>query len=124
VVEGSTDREWAYVAMSRGREANTLYLIRPDLAEECTHLAHRSPDPNHAMAGAFHRSSAQVAALDAGTPRQQKTDPGGPPPPSSDLGARLDWLIARREAGRDLERVRRRERSGLARDPPALGIGC
>ncbi len=29
IVDGTTDREWAYVAMSRGRQANTLYLTTP-----------------------------------------------------------------------------------------------
>ena len=29
IVDGTTDREWAYVAMSRGRQTNTLYLTNP-----------------------------------------------------------------------------------------------
>ena len=41
ILDGSTDREWAYVAMSRGRQDNTLYLANPEPADEqCTHLTH------------------------------------------------------------------------------------
>ena len=29
IVDGTTDREWAYVAMSRGRQTNSLYLTNP-----------------------------------------------------------------------------------------------
>ena len=32
IVDGTTDREWAYVAMSRGRQTNTLYLANPEPA--------------------------------------------------------------------------------------------
>jgi len=39
---GPTDREWAYVAMSRGRQTNTVYLTNPQHEDEqCTHLTHQ-----------------------------------------------------------------------------------
>lgn len=121
VAEGAPDREWAYVAMSRGRETKTLYLTRCDPVEECTHLTHRSPDPARALAPALGRSSAQVVALDGGTRGPQEVDRGDPRPPRSNPDARIDWLVRRK--ARELARQRLRERSGLEREPPALGIG-
>ncbi len=66
VITGDTDREWAYVALSRGRHANTLYLASPDPGrEECTHLTHQTqragPDAAPAV---FARSGVQIAAID------------------------------------------------------------
>jgi hypothetical protein len=34
IVDGTTDRQWAYVAMSRGRQANTLHLANPEPVDE------------------------------------------------------------------------------------------
>lgn len=39
VIGDRTGREWAYVAMSRGREQNTVYLLT-SAREGCSHLAH------------------------------------------------------------------------------------
>jgi len=105
VLDGATDREWAYVAMSRGRQDNTLYLANPEPADEqCTHLTH--PDSHDSLDGliaALNRTSTQVAAIDQtrGTPRAYDVDPLGPPPPSSDVAARVAWQIAKRQAERD-----------------------
>lgn len=61
------DREWIYVTMSRGREANTIYLTDPDLDEsECTHLAHQHPERLPALITALGRTAGEPAALDSG----------------------------------------------------------
>jgi ATP-dependent exoDNAse (exonuclease V) alpha subunit len=40
VVTGNAEREWLYVAMSRGRHTNTLYLAAHEGIELCGHVAH------------------------------------------------------------------------------------
>jgi hypothetical protein len=119
VAEASTTREWTYVAMSRGQEANTLYLVDPHPADEpCTHLTHPPPKPARALAISLGRSSAQIAALDLREP-----DPLEPPPPSSDVAARVAWLAARRKTKRELEARRGSQPSALERYRGVLEIG-
>jgi ATP-dependent exoDNAse (exonuclease V) alpha subunit len=104
VVDGNTDREWAYVAMSRGRQNNTLYLANPEPADEqCTHLNHQdSHDSLDGLIAALERSSTKIAAIDhAGQIPGDDVDPLGPPPPSTDVAARVAWQIAKRQAERD-----------------------
>jgi AAA domain/TrwC relaxase len=105
VITGGTDREWAYVAMSRGRQANTLYLANPKHEDEqCTHLTHPEPtDTLDALTVSLGRSSTQTAATDQGIGSSVRADIGtiGSPPPSSDVAARVAWIIARRAAERD-----------------------
>jgi hypothetical protein len=66
VITGPTDREWAYVALSRGRNANILYLASPEPEHgECTHLAHQDRWAGADTAPAIVvRSAAQMAAVD------------------------------------------------------------
>ncbi|MCZ6736904.1 MAG: hypothetical protein O7B77_02895, partial [Actinobacteria bacterium] len=94
IIAGGVDREWAYVALSRGREANTLYLANPEHADEgCTHLTH--PDRREAFGAlttSLDRSSAQTAAIDHFA---------GSAPPSSDIAERIAWIVARRRAEHD-----------------------
>jgi ATP-dependent exoDNAse (exonuclease V) alpha subunit len=105
VIDGNTDREWAYVAMSRGRQNNTLYLANPEPTDEqCTHLTHQdSHDSLDGLIAALNRSAAQTAAIDQirATPGAYDVDSLGPPPPSSDVTARVAWQIAKRQAERD-----------------------
>ena len=107
VITGGTDREWAYVAMSRGRQANTLYLAHPEPDDElCAHLTHPEPrDALDALTAALGRSSTQTAAVDHLAERNSSVgvdiDPLGPPPPSSDVAERVAWIVARRRAERD-----------------------
>jgi hypothetical protein len=112
VITGGTDREWTYVAMSRGRQANTLYLANPEHDDEgCTHLPHpERRDALDALAASLGRSSAHVAAVDHLAERNSSVgadiDPFGPPPPSSDIAARTVWIRARQAAERnELERT-------------------
>jgi ATP-dependent exoDNAse (exonuclease V) alpha subunit len=99
VITSGADREWVYVAMSRGRQANTLYLADPKPDDEgCTHLTHEDrSDALDALTVSLDRSSAQVAAIDHIL---------GSPPPSSDVAERVAWIAARRTAERErLERM-------------------
>jgi hypothetical protein len=68
VIGGDTNREWAYVAMSRGRVANTAYMVCPEGVEQCTHLSHQPPgDPLEVAKSGLHRSRGQSAAIEFGT---------------------------------------------------------
>jgi hypothetical protein len=104
VVDGTTDRQWAYVAMSRGRQANTLYLTDLEPGDEpCTHITHQGRhDPLDGLTAALNRISTQTAAIDhAGPTVTDEIDPLGPPPPSADVAARIAWQIAKRQTERD-----------------------
>ena len=104
VANGNTDREWAYVAMSRGRQANTLYLTNLQPADEqCTHLNHISHhDLLDGLTAALGHSRTQTAAIDhTGPTHDVDIDSSGPPPPSTDVAARAAWQIAKRQAERD-----------------------
>ncbi len=99
IIDGATDRQWAYVALSRGRQTNTLYLANPEPGDEqCTHLTHpHRRDPLHALTASLGRSSTQTAAIDHFV---------GSAPPSSDVIHRVAWIVARRRAeGDQLERT-------------------
>jgi hypothetical protein len=98
------DREWAYVALSRGRHANHLYVAAtPD--DERAEFAPSSPtarDPIQRLARQLERSSAQVLAIDAGRPSEP------------DERRRFRWLPGRRHEpqareGEDAERRQRAE---------------
>jgi hypothetical protein len=104
IVEGTTDREWAYVAMSRGRQNNTLYLTNTEPADEqCTHLTHQGhQDALDRLTADLNHSRARTAAIDhAGPTLTDHIDPLGPPPPSRDIAARVDWQIAKRQTQRN-----------------------
>ena len=104
VITGAADREWLYVAMSRGVQANTLYLAAPAPdQQECTHLTHQPRrQPADHLCSVLIRSSAQTAALDH-TPEPtlaRDPRPPDPPPPSRDVAAWASWLVAQRIAKR------------------------
>ncbi|MEE9228240.1 MAG: AAA family ATPase, partial [Acidimicrobiia bacterium] len=105
VIAGATDRQWAYVALSRGREANTLYLVTSEAGDEpCTHLTHRhSRDAVDALTASLGRSNTQTAAIDQAVrpSDHHHVDPLEPPPPSSGIAAWVEWQLARRRAERD-----------------------
>ena len=105
IVDGTTDREWAYVAMSRGRQTNTLYLTNPQPADEqCTHLTHQDHhDALERLTATLNRSSTRTAAIDHARPTltDDDIDRFGPPPPSSEVAARVAWQIAKRQTERD-----------------------
>ncbi len=75
LLDGSVDRQWIYVTMSRGQEANTIYLAEPDISQEdCEHLAHQYPDRLAALITALGRSDAEAAAVDTGRGLPSSTD--------------------------------------------------
>ncbi len=75
VAGDGVDREWLYVTMSRGREANTIYLTDPDLNEsECNHLTHRHPERLPALITALGRTATEPAASDSGRGPRTITD--------------------------------------------------
>ncbi|MGB5381299.1 MAG: hypothetical protein WBO25_09925, partial [Acidimicrobiia bacterium] len=87
VAGDGVDREWIYVTMSRGREANTIYLTNPEPdIEECTHLTHQHPDRLPALIAALGRTAAQPAAVDTGRGPRTLTD--------DELGQRLGQIEA------------------------------
>lgn len=75
VTTGSTDREWVYVTMSRGKEANTLHLVHPGTSEDCSHLPHFRPTELEALTAELGRRRAQSAAIDSTTPAMKSTTP-------------------------------------------------
>lgn len=94
VMTGATDREWAYVAMSRGRHSNTLYLADPEPGDEqCTHLTHPDrSDALDALTASLGRTSAQTVAIDQYV---------GSAPLGSELLESVGRIAARRRAERD-----------------------
>ena len=75
VAGDGVDREWIYVTMSRGQEANTIYLTDPRLdRDECTHLTHQHPLRVPALIAALGRTAAEPAALDTGRGPRTVTD--------------------------------------------------
>jgi len=94
IIDGNSDREWVYVAMSRGRQANTLYLTTPQPADEqCPHLTHPARhDPLDTLTVALGRDRAQTAAID-------KLARSGPA--SSDVTERVARIVALRQAKRN-----------------------
>ena len=67
--------EWGYVALSRGREQNQLYLCsQPDQARaEFAPTATEPADPISRLTARLQANSAQILAIDAGQPM---ADPG------------------------------------------------
>ena len=75
VAGDGVDREWIYVTMSRGKEANTIYLTDTELDEDdCTHLSHQHPLRVSALIAALGRTAAEPAALDTGRGPRTVTD--------------------------------------------------
>jgi len=73
--DGHLDREWIYVTMSRGQEANTIYLTEPELGnDECEHLTHQRPDRISTLIAALARTATEPAALDTGRGPKIRTD--------------------------------------------------
>jgi len=75
VAGDGVDREWIYVTMSRGREANTIYLTDLELSdEECEHLSHQHPERIPDLIAALARTATESAALDTGRGPKIRTD--------------------------------------------------
>jgi ATP-dependent exoDNAse (exonuclease V) alpha subunit len=107
VIAGGANREWTYVAMSRGRQTNTLYLATPEPSDEhCTHLTHEDRrNALDALTTSLGRSSAHAAAVD---------HVAGSAPPGGDVAERVAWIVAQRQA----------EREELERTPPDIELAA
>ncbi len=107
LITGRADREWVYVAMSRGRQINTLYLATPEPSDEhCTHLTHEDRrNALDALTSSLGRSSAHAAAID---------HVAGSVPPGGDVAERVAWIVAQRRA----------EREELERTPPDIELAA
>jgi conjugative relaxase-like TrwC/TraI family protein len=107
--------EWAYVALSRGRLANRLY-ISADPEQEREEFApgeQGAQGPVERLAASLRTSSAQVLAIDSGS--SALADPQFDARNAAEYlhtleRGRLRWLPGRR---RELERARREERAAI-----------
>jgi conjugative relaxase-like TrwC/TraI family protein len=115
------DREWAYVAMSRGRHSNRLYIAAhpDDDRAEFAPVSARG-DPLERLARGLGASNAQVLAIDAGRPVESADSWDALQRAARErrrLEARsLGWLPGRRaqiERAREHEASLRRERLEL-----------
>ncbi len=109
------DREWAYVALSRGRHSNRLYVAaaarrRPRRVRAGS--AHRA-DPIERLARQLERSSAQVLAIDSGQrpSRLRRRARAATRERRRSEHRRFGWLPGRR---RELERLAPREADSAA----------
>jgi hypothetical protein len=91
--------------LSRGRQANTLYLATPEPGNhQCTHLTHpEREDPVDTLIASLGRNAAETAAID---------HIAGPAPPSSNVAERIDWIVAPRQA----------ETNRLEHTSPGIGL--
>lgn len=71
-------REWGYVALSRGRESNRLYVVGseadPDLEEHLASASEHGRDPVGELASGLRRSRGQQLALEQGHPSRGTQD--------------------------------------------------
>jgi len=100
LADESINREWAYVALSRGRESNRLYLTaHPDQARaEFAPAAVEPGDPVARLAARLQTSAGQVLAIDAGSEVRS---------PSNEEILRLERAVATAERERRAIDVRR-----------------
>ena len=66
LVSSEASREWAYTALSRGRRANRIYAVTPELDDraEFAPTDERRGAGRDVVAGAFGRTNAQRLATD------------------------------------------------------------
>ena len=85
------DREWAYVALSRGRQSNRIYLTSaPDDARaDYGPVTRPTTDPVERLARQLRSSSAQVLAIDSGRASEASVE-------TAAQRRRLGWLPGRR----------------------------
>src|SRR4051794_21973186 len=107
-------REWAYVALSRGRLSNRLYLAErfDDERAEFAPVEQDRGDPVARLATALRRSDGQVLAIDTGRDPAELSEAGWAAAATTRQrerleGRRFNWLPGRRRA---LESVREQER--------------
>ena len=90
-------REWGYVALSRGRQTNRLYLVGEPEPEpdDPTHPEALQPEdrtPAEVLAAHLQRSHQQALALDHGAPVSAASAPSGQPAVPDGPVAMTGWL--------------------------------
>jgi conjugative relaxase-like TrwC/TraI family protein len=106
--------EWAYVALSRGRESNQLYVSehQDDLRSEFAPADPEPPNPIARLAASLRSSSAQVLAIDSGQPSEerilelQRRAMAAARERQGRESSRFSWLPGARHARREEERAR------------------
>ncbi len=82
VTDGNVDRDWLYVALSRGRHTNTMYLTdrteTPGLCDQCDHVTHDQVSSLVALVRSLNGDRTEVAASDVGD--RPFLDPNDPDP--------------------------------------------
>jgi hypothetical protein len=70
LADAGMSREWAYVALSRGRKSNRLYVSasQDEMRSEFAPTDPGQPDPIARLVASLRGSSAQVLAIDTGRP--------------------------------------------------------
>lgn len=120
VVGPAASREWGYVALSRGRKANQLYLTHPDRPEQCDHIAHTDQALQlNDGSGILGRTSVHTAAVDHQTPEQpiDESEIGLlRSPPTTKKAERVRRIIAQRRLQQRQLEQQRRERG------PTIGL--
>jgi conjugative relaxase-like TrwC/TraI family protein len=111
-------REWAYVALSRGRLSNRLYVAaEPDLERaEFAPVERGGRDPVERLAASLRESSAQVLAIDTGTASERaivadREAERAVRERKALESRRRQWLPGRRK---ELDDARERERTALS----------
>ncbi len=122
-------REWAYVALSRGRKSNRLYVtVQPDDERaEFAPIGKDIVDPVERLATQLRTSAAQVLAIDAGGAQSPELDGAAASQRRFDAereaaeAAHERWVLERRRhhwlpgRGLELDEARTRERAANAR---------
>lgn len=71
LADSGASREWLYVALSRGRQANRLYVAGEDRSrDEFAPVDRHQPDAWRRLVAAMARSEAQPMAIDVAAERQ------------------------------------------------------
>jgi conjugative relaxase-like TrwC/TraI family protein len=101
------DREWAYVALSRGRHANRLYLTAEGESDRAEYApAGPTPDPLERLTRQLENSTAQVLAIDTGQPVESESLEQATLERQRLEHRRFGWLPGRRQ---ELEAARANE---------------
>jgi conjugative relaxase-like TrwC/TraI family protein len=117
VIGAAASREWGYVALSRGRKANTLYLTHAHHPEQCDHIAHTDQTlESNDISRIIGRSRDNTAAIDHQTPEQtvnqSEIELLQSPATNKEPGPVARAIARRRSRERQLKQ--RRRRIGLA----------
>jgi hypothetical protein len=102
LADAAIDREWAYVALSRGRHSNQLYLPeqRDDDRAEIAPTSRPASDAIDRLAAQLNRSRAQVLAIDSGRAATTDIDAA-----TDRVRATEDALRAAQERFRDAQSI-------------------